>query len=492
MIKKSKYIQRFAFSQGLWDTDRYINIHMEIFLLILCLVIVLAFEFVNGMNDTANAIAPVIYSHSLDPKKSVIIAAVLNFFWVLLWGTAVAMSILHLLPLGIIANQSSTFGVILVVSILISAILWDLGAWWLALPVSSSHALIGSILGVSVAVMYSDAGIGFTPHWNKAQEVIIGLLISPLIGFALALTLIYIAHRILQKKAYFKAPTWSWDHPNLTMRTILIISSGLVSFMHGKNDGQKWVGIATLILVTLVPWSFAINPNFDKVALEKTVSAIESQIQSVNMNSLSQGDAKNATIIKEKTLTLKKTLKKEVPDKLDIRKDILAIQESYANLGLIKQWTIIPSVNAQNESIFAFMNMKAHISELNPATDYVPWWIIALVSVAIGSGTMIGWKRIVKTIGEKIGKHKMNYAQAASSALVTATTIGLASGLGLPVSTTHVMSSSVAGTMVEEHGWKNWVDPHMIKHILLAWVLTMPVTLILAGSIFFMMRALFL
>lgn len=145
---------------------------MEIFLLILCLFVVLAFEFVNGMNDTANAIAPVIYSHSLEPKKSVLIAASLNFLGVMFGGIVVAMSILHLLPVNEIINSPVSIGICLILSILLASIIWDLGAWWLALPVSSSHALIGSIIGVSFAFSQTSYGIGVGPHWNKASEVI--------------------------------------------------------------------------------------------------------------------------------------------------------------------------------------------------------------------------------------------------------------------------------------------------------------------------------
>lgn len=148
--------------------------------------------------------------------------------------------------------------------------------------------------------------------------------------------------------------------------------------------------------------------------------------------------------------------------------------------------------HASGDKITSIGNIQKNISALTQATDYVPFWIIVIVSLAIGSGTMIGWKRIVETIGEKIGKYKMNYSQAASSAIITATTIGLATSYGLPVSTTHITSSSVAGTMVEEHGWKNGVDPHMIKHILLAWALTMPTTMLLAGGIFFLLKSIFI
>lgn len=444
------------------------------------------------MNDTANAIAPVIYSHTLNPKKSVLIAAVLNFLWVLLGWTAVAMSILHLLPLGLIADQTTSFWVVLVLSILISAIIWDLGAWYLALPVSSSHALIWSILGVSMVVTHSSVWKNFIPHWWKAEEVIIWLLISPIIGFTFALTLIYIAHLLLKRKEYFKTPFWSWDKPNLTMRMVLIGASGLVSFMHGKNDWQKGVGIATLILITLLPATFAINPNIEISKISEQVSSLSLKIEQINKWSLSNHDAEIAKKIQSDILELTQRINTSDIDKLSIRKNILSIRENYANIEVTDKKAIISQVNAnENENQISLASIKNEIDSLSWATDYVPWWIILLVSISIGSGTMIGWKRIVETIGEKIGKYKMNYSQAAASALITAGTIWLASGYGLPVSTTHVMSSSVAGTMVEEHGWKNGIDPHMIRHIVLAWILTMPVTILLAGTLFTLLRFIF-
>ncbi|MDD2693631.1 MAG: inorganic phosphate transporter [Candidatus Gracilibacteria bacterium] len=467
---------------------------MDIFILILCLGIVLSFEFINGMNDTANAIAPVIYSHSLEAKKSVFLAAVLNFLGVLLGGTTVAMSILHLLPLGIITEQPTNFGILLVLSILIAAIIWDLGAWYLALPVSSSHALIGSILGVSIAIMYSAAGSEFTPHWGKAEEVVVGLLISPIIGFGCALILIYIAHRFIKREEYFRAPMNAGDRPSLAIRSTLILASGLVSFMHGKNDGQKGVGIATLILITLIPSAFAINPKLDMNTLSENVHAISTQVAQIDTNKLPTREAELTGNIKIATNELQTLIAKAGNGEIDragIRKNIFKIRDNYTSLNTLETNNLVPSASANSVHI-SLANINENINNLLGATDYVPWWIIVLVSIAIGSGTMIGWKRIVETIGEKIGKYKMNYSQAASSAFITAGTIGAASTLGLPVSTTHVMSSSVAGTMVEEHGWKNGIDPHMVKHILLAWILTMPSTILIAGTLFLGLQWFFL
>ncbi len=279
------------------------------------------------------------------------------------------------------------------------------------------------------------------------------------------------------------------------MRTVLIGASALVSFMHGKNDGQKGVGIATLIIITLLPASFAINPNINIKTLNSDIQTIEKILTQVNISSLTDKEKTQLLDTQVKLMELDKLTNKtnlSTEEKVAIRSNILFVQDNFKTINSAKNITFIESAYAGDPSSVNISSIQKNVDNLSQATDYVPWWIILMVSIAIGSGTMIGWKRIVETIGEKIGKHKMNYSQAASSALITAGTIGIASSFGLPVSTTHVMSSSVAGTMVEEHGWKNGVDPNMIKHILLAWVLTMPTTIVLAGTIFYVLHFLFL
>ena len=264
--------------------------------------------------------------------------------------------------------------------------------------------------------------------------------------------------------------------------------------MHGKNDGQKGVGIATLILITLIPSAFAINPKLDMNKLSENVHAISTQVAQIDTNKLPIREAELTGNIKIATNELQTLIAKAGNGEIDragIRKNIFKIRDNYTSLNTLETNNLVPSANANSVHI-SLANINENINNLLGATDYVPWWIIVLVSIAIGSGTMIGWKRIVETIGEKIGKYKMNYSQAASSAFITAGTIGAASTLGLPVSTTHVMSSSVAGTMVEEHGWKNGIDPHMVKHILLAWILTMPSTILIAGTLFIVLQWVFL
>ena len=244
-----------------------------------------------------------------------------------------------------------------------------------------------------------------------------------------------------------------------------------------------------------MPANFAINPNINIQNLNNDIRTIEKTLSQVDVSSLTEKEKTQLLDTEVKLMELDKLTNKtnlSTEEKVALRSNVLFVQDNFKTINAAKKIAFIESAYAGDPNSANINSIQKNVDNLSQATDYVPWWIILMVSIAIGSGTMIGWKRIVETIGEKIGKHKMNYSQAASSALITAGTIGIASSFGLPVSTTHVMSSSVAGTMVEEHGWKDGVDPGMIKHILLAWVLTMPTTIVLAGTIFYVLHFLFL
>jgi phosphate/sulfate permease len=130
--------------------------------------------------------------------------------------------------------------------------------------------------------------------------------------------------------------------------------------------------------------------------------------------------------------------------------------------------------------------MKQARGELRRLTDYAPSWVLSCVALALGIGTMVGWRRIVVTVGEKIGKDHLTYAQGAAAELVAMSTIGISAGLGLPVSTTHVLSSGVAGTMVAQG---SGLQRQTITRIASAWLLTLPVTMVLAGAMFLAFRA---
>lgn len=455
-------------------------------LLVACLCLVCAFEFVNWFNDTANAIAPVIYTRSLKPKRAVILAWFLNFLWVLLWWIWVAMAIMHLLPLSVIAEQPITFWICVVAALLFSAIIWNLTTWYLALPASSSHALIWSILWVSITMMYlpiqwSDK---VAPNWHKALEVLESLLFSPIIWFSIALWLMFISYKMIDSKWYFKSPKknkkiekpWKW------LRSLLIATSAWVSFAHWSNDGQKWVWIAMLILISLLPSMFAINPAINRDELKSDVNYVSSVINEIDVNSINDESQKKIINDAKENITIFDTIITEENNNMKVRDHILKIQKDLSNI-VGSNFSFLNKANADSvNNKLQSSELKSHIDNISKSVDYAPIWIIAMISISIGLWTMIWRKRIVTTIWEWIWNTRMNYAQATNSALITAVTITIASRLWLPVSTTHVLSSSVAWSMVWSKKW--WIQWDTIKHIVLAWVLTLPVTIILSATLF--------
>lgn len=461
-------------------------------LLIVCLGLVCAFEFVNWFNDTANAIAPVIYTRSLKPKKAVLLAWILNFLWVILWGIWVAMAIMHLLPLAVIAEQPISFWIALVASLLISAIIWNLTTWSLWIPSSSSHALIWSILWVSIAMMFLPIQWWeqVIPNWAKAKEVLESLLLSPLIWFSIALLLMFISYKIIHSKRYFKAPKWDRKikKPWAWLRSLLIWASAWVSFAHGSNDWQKWVWIAMLILISLLPSIFALNPKVDINAIKQDINYISWVIVEIDSVLIDSNQKKMIDNVKENISIFNNLV--EGDNKMKLRVHLLKIQKdlSYVNNT---SFSFVNKANA--DSIINKLQsdeFKSHVDSLSKSIDYAPMWIIAMISISLGLWTMIWRKRIVTTIGEKIWETRMNYAQATNSALITAITISTASKLWLPVSTTHVLSSSVAWSMIWAKKW--WVQSDTIKHIIMAWVLTLPTTILLAWTLFTIMFFTFL
>lgn len=460
-------------------------------LVVLCLALVCVFEFVNGSHDTANAVSPVIYSHSLKPKKAVILAALMNFLWVTFWWIGVAMGIIHLLPLDIIAEQGNIFGICVVLSLLFTAIIWNAGTWYLWLPASSSHTLIGSIFWVGIAMSFlpipTDRLVSL--NWHKVIEVVESLLISPMIGFWIAFVVMSVLYMYLRKKDDIFDTPKKKEAPEIWLRTVLIWASSWVSFAHGSNDGQKWVWVAMLILISLMPNIFAVNSKVNVNNLKTDINYIQNTLKQ-NIEIIPDGKTKkilseidvhiNAMAI---TLENPKTLAK------DIRTAILLIQ---SDLKKIETSTdIVPQAQASSlNATITSTEFKKHTQNLYNTIDYAPWWVIAMISISLGLGTMFWRKRIVKTLGKKIGNHKMNYAESTSSALITALTITTASKFGLPVSTTHIFSSSIAGCMMT--GKKPWVQEDTVKHILLAWILTLPSTIIISGILFSILWIIFL
>ena len=228
--------------------------------LFLALGLALAFEFVNGFHDTANAVATVIYTNSMKPTVAVVWSGVWNLLGALTSSGAIGFGIIALLPVELVLNVGTGAGFAMVLALLLAAIIWNLGTWYLGLPASSSHSLIGAILGVGLAYSWLSPGHVFGEGLNleKAQEIGISLLASPLIGFTLAALLLIACKAIIKRPELFTPPERGVPPP-LWIRAILVLTCTGVSFAHGSNDGQKGMGLVMLILIGLVPSVYAVN-----------------------------------------------------------------------------------------------------------------------------------------------------------------------------------------------------------------------------------------
>ena len=460
-------------------------------LLFISLFAACAFEFVNGFHDTANAVATVIYTNSLKPTVAVVWSGICNFAGVLLGGIGVAMGIVNLLPVELLVDQNVYHSIAMVLALLISAIIWNLGTWYFGLPSSSSHTLIGSILGVGLAfATMPENKTGSAVNWEKAIETGEALLLSPLLGFSLAIVLMFLLRRFVNEEAktqLFKEPKKNAPPP-AWIRAILVTTCSLVSFFHGSNDGQKGVGLIMLILIGVVPYQFAIKNDLDPSLLGTNISGIEQSIATLDSTRLSAANRTRLAQTRVELAGLSKMVNGPLVDnkipnaeRLEVRRDLLLINSNMKK---------IVEDEGANLSASQTATLNANLGEekgLRRFTDYAPLWVILMIALSLGLGTMIGWRRIVVTVGEKIGKQHLTYAQGASAELVAAVMIGVASGLKLPVSTTHVLSSGIAGTMVANKGIKN-LQADTVRNIALAWILTLPVSLLLSFTLYIFFR----
>jgi inorganic phosphate transporter, PiT family len=452
------------------------------FLLIFCIASALAFEFINGFHDTANAVATVIYTHSLKPLTAVIWSGIWNFIGVNVGGIAVAIGIVNLLPVEALTDANLAHNVALVMALIITAILWNIGTWYLGIPCSSSHTLIGSITGVSIGYILLPNNHGISLNWLKVQEAGLSLLISPVIGFLLAIVLMMILKLIIKNKAIFKEPP-SKKAPPLWIRSILILTSTFVSFSHGSNDGQKRVGLLMIILIAILPMRFALDHTKNPVYLEKHTITMQSLIAEANDSALNEKEQTCYTEIKANLDSLNHKLN-----------GITRFGELPGNQGAAVRRHILIVARRSNTLLAANSlspewkkKYSGHLTSIKTYTEYSPWWVILMISISLGLGTMIGWRRIVVTLGEKIGKSRLTYAQGAAANLVAAATISTSSFMGLPVSTTHVLSSGIAGTMVSGNGLKN-LQGKTLASIGIAWLITIPVTMLFSGVLFLLFR----
>jgi PiT family inorganic phosphate transporter len=485
-------------------TGTKITTYVPYLMLLVALLIALGFEFVNGFHDTANAVATVIYTHSLPAEMAVVWSGMFNFLGVLTSTGAVAFGIVSLLPVELILQVGSSAGFAMVFALLIAAIVWNLGTWWLGLPASSSHTLIGSIIGVGIANALSRGLDGTSGvDWSKATEIGYALLLSPLVGFVAAALLLLTLKYLVRNPALYAEPKGQ-QPPPWWIRGILILTCTGVSFAHGSNDGQKGMGLIMLILIGTVPTAYALNhtpaPNHVesfRAASLAAAAVIEKQAAGYDV----LGDPRPAVTLyvsqrklNEGTFVSLAALVKDIANRVDqygsiakipatsvgnVRNDMYLASEALRFLMKDKE-------NALSKPEVAILN--TYKAELDSATRFIPTWVKVAVAIALGLGTMIGWKRIVVTVGEKIGKSHLTYAQGASAELVAAATIAAADVYGLPVSTTHVLSSGVAGTMAANG---SGLQMATVRNLLMAWVLTLPAAITLSATLYILFLNIF-
>ncbi len=476
--------------------------------LILALGLALSFEFVNGFHDTANAVATVIYTNTLKATYAVIWSGCWNLLGVLSSTGAVAFSIVSLLPVELVVNAGSGAGFAMVFALLISAIIWNVGTWYLGLPASSSHTLIGAIMGVGLAnSLVTGGAFGEGINWAKVQEVFTSLIVSPIVGFTCAAGLLMLMKVVIKNPELYQAPEGKLPPP-WWIRLLLMLTCTGVSFAHGSNDGQKGMGLIMLILIGLLPGIYALDMDTNIEAYTQLSAASQSAIVMLDKHTVAPGslpksynivgtlpeteiDQKLSTFlqkgkidedifallaVKNHTVTDKLTKKTSfkdftTPERRTLRSDIYLLSKTIGKLDKKEQFT-----NPDEKK--ALLEFK---HQLDQVTEFIPPWVKIAVAFALGLGTMIGWKRIVVTVGEKIGKDHLTYAQGASAELVAMVTIGAADNLGLPVSTTHVLSSGIAGTMAAN---RSGLQMDTLRNLLLAWVLTLPVCVLLGAANF--------
>ena len=476
----------------------------------LALAFVLFYEAINGFHDTANAVATVIYTRAMRSQLAVAMAALFNFFGVLLGGLSVAYAIVHMLPTDLLLNMGSAHGLAMVFSMLLAAIIWNLGTWYFGLPASSSHTLIGAIIGIGLTnALMTGTSVVDALNIPKVIGIFASLIISPIVGLVIAGGLIFILRRYwsgTKKRARIhltpaerekkdgkkKPPFWTC--------IALILSAIGVSFSHGANDGQKGIGLVMLVLIGVAPAGFVVNMNASGYEITRTRDAVnnvetffqqrpdllkkatgvDQLVPSPDTNTAANGEFHchpantiNALDRVKTMLTGVETYDSLSPDQRgQLRRIMLCISDTTDKVAKL------PDVSADDQRL-----LKKLKTDMLSTIEYAPIWIIMAVALALGIGTMIGWRRVATTIGEKIGKKGMTYAQGMSAQMTAAVSIGLASYTGMPVSTTHVLSSSVAGTMLVDGGG---LQKKTVTSILMAWVLTLPAAIILSGVLYWL------
>ncbi len=475
-------------------------------MLVLALLFVLFYEAINGFHDTANAVATVIYTRAMRSQLAVVMAGVFNFLGVLLGGLSVAYAIVHLLPTDLLLNVSSAHGLAMVFSMLLAAIIWNLGTWYFGLPASSSHTLIGSIIGIGITnAIVTHSSMVDALNIPKMIQIFMSLILSPLVGLIIAGIMVFLLRRYWsgtkKRRRIHMTPAEREKQdgkrkPPFWTRTALILSAVGVSFSHGANDGQKGIGLIMLVLIGVAPAGFVLNMNSASYDISRTRDAVfhlrshyeqhaPELAHTIKLNTVASSveDQSDMTLhcdnsralevlgTAESMLTNIQNFNELNPEQRSkMRRLLMCIADTASVVAKL------PETKPEDAR-----SLNGYRKDILKTVEYAPLWIIVAVALALSLGTMVGWKRVAVTIGEKIGKKGMTYAQGVSAQVTAAVSIGVASYTGMPVSTTQVLSSAVAGTMLVDGGG---VQGKTIKNIMLAWVLTLPISIGLSGLLY--------
>jgi PiT family inorganic phosphate transporter len=461
-----------------------------ILLLAACLLLALAFEATNGFHDTANAVATVIYTNSLPATAAVVWSGIMNFLGVAVAGIAVAYALVELLPPDVLSPPNGAPAVPTLIALFSVALFWNLATWALGIPNSSSHCIIGALIGIAIGnALLNARSLGEGVDWSQVWKVLSALALSPILGLVGA-GLLYRLLRLLVKDRHLYQPPEGDKPPVWWMRAILILTCTGVSFAHGSNDGQKSIGLIMLAMIGLMPASFALNPEaHDQLAQLGTVAAQatplierygddEKQLALDAARDL-QARVKPSGIISDadpgEPAAASAGPNPEARTRSAIRNDVYRIMSELEIVGRSK---------AADEATEA--EAERLRKTIGPTVAYAPWWVRILSALCLGIGTMVGYRRIVTTLGERLGTTHLTPAQGGSAELVSAVLIGTAGFTGLPVSTTHVVTAGIAGTML---GSGAGLQPQTVIRIILAWVLTLPVTILLSAGLFYLLES---
>jgi PiT family inorganic phosphate transporter len=460
---------------------------LAIGLLIFALAMVIMFEATNGFHDAANAVATVIYTKSLPPGQAVVLSGVLNFVGVMVGGIAVAYALVELLPAEVLSPPDGGPAVAMLVSLFVAALSWNIGTWWFALPNSSSHCLIGALIGVAVGnSLVHSRSVSDGVHWAQLWRVLEALAISPLLGFVLAGALYFLCRKSLHDPHLYepagdKPPVW-W------MRGILILTCSSVSFAHGTNDGQKSIGLIMLTIIGIFPATYALNPHSHATLRDLSASMQQARPLITNYGDDEKQVALHAIDAISQVVAQPDSEARPAPRRLEVgplsagAKRRTSIRDDvYQVISQLKHAEERKGISAGDKK-----TAQRLAKELGASVEYAPLWVRLLSALCLGVGTMIGYRRIVTTLGERLGNVHLTPAQGASAEIVSAILIGTAGFTGLPVSTTHIVTSGIAGTMVASGAGLKY---GMISRVMIAWLITLPVTISIAAGLYYLLAS---